>query len=252
MKLPAAYLDAVTAQLRQIADTQMPAIERAAEWFAAALLAERWIYLFGTGHSHMLAEELFYRAGGLARIVPMLYPPLMLHQSASDSTRVERNPETVARLLEIYPLAAGDVLLVASNSGRNVVPVELAMRVRDRGVKTIALVNREHGAAFPSRHPSGKRLAESVDLCIDNRGVAGDACVDLDVPGPGSDCPRRIGAASTVTGAAILQMIACGAVEIAVRNGWNPELFASSNAGGHDQSRNDRLLEKFGGIVPHL
>ncbi len=48
------------------------------------------ILLFGTGHSHLLAEEGHYAVGGLANVVPMLESSLMLHQSSILSGKLER------------------------------------------------------------------------------------------------------------------------------------------------------------------
>jgi DNA-binding MurR/RpiR family transcriptional regulator len=38
------------------------------------------IYIFGCGHSHIFAEDVFYRAGGIAPVRPIFIEPLMLHQ----------------------------------------------------------------------------------------------------------------------------------------------------------------------------
>jgi len=244
MNLAGKYYQAVKGQIEALGDSQMTQIETAAGWFAEAMNAGRLVYVFGTGHSHMLAEELFYRAGGLARVVPMLHPPLMLHESASNATRAERDPNIVAELLERYPITSGDLLVVASNSGRNSCPIELAMAARERSVRTIAVLNAEHSAKWTSRHPSGKRLGDVVDLVIDNCGVEGDACVPL--PGSG----LSVGATSTVTGCMIMQMIACRATEMLNASGSQPELYQSSNA-DHDQ-RNAAIIASHKQANPHL
>ncbi|MEM7232267.1 MAG: SIS domain-containing protein [Planctomycetota bacterium] len=244
MNLASQYHAKVSEQLREIAETQTEAIEQAASELGRTIVEGHWLYLFGTGHSHMLAEELFYRAGGLHRIRPMLFPPLMLHESAYRSTEIERDANVVDQLLKDYPIGPDDLLLIASNSGRNAVPVELALRAMELGARVIALTNRRHAAAFPSRHPSGKKLSEVATLSIDNCGVVGDACV------PVPDHSLNVGAASTVTGAAIVQMIACGAVEFAVERGWKPQVFASANAG--QEAENDALVQDLLGTVRHL
>ena len=244
MNLAGKYYQAVKGQIEALGDSQMTQIETAAGWFAEAMGAGRLVYIFGTGHSHMLAEELFFRAGGLARIIPMLHPPLMLHESASNATRAERDPNIVAELLERYPITSGDLLVVASNSGRNSCPIELAMAARERSVRTIAVLNAEHSAKWTSRHPSGKRLGDVVDLVIDNCGVEGDACVPL--PGSG----LSVGATSTVTGCMIMQMIACRATEMLNASGSQPELYQSSNA-DHDQ-RNAAIIASHKQANPHL
>ena len=244
MNLAGKYYQAVKGQIEALGDSQMTQIETAAGWFAEAMNAGRLVYVFGTGHSHMLAEELFYRAGGLARVVPMLHPPLMLHESASTSTQAERDLDVVEELLKQYPMSGGDVLVVASNSGRNACPVELAMVAKERSVRTIAVLNSEHSAKWASRHPSGKRLGDVVDLVIDNCGVEGDACILL--PGSG----LSVGATSTVSGCVIMQMIACRVAEMLDASGSQPELYQSSNA-DNDQ-RNVAMIASHKQTNPHL
>ena len=46
--------------------------EKASQLLFETIKNGKNIFLFGTGHSHMLAEELFYRAGGLVNIRPIL------------------------------------------------------------------------------------------------------------------------------------------------------------------------------------
>ncbi len=244
MSYAESYLSTVTGQIEAIQSSQKEQILAAGQQFADVLCRDGWIYVFGTGHSHMIAEELFYRAGGLSRIRPILIPSLMLHESASASTAVERDPKVVDQILAQYPVEAKDVLLVVSNSGRNPVPVELAVRVQERQTPVIALVNARHSASVKSRHQSGLKLGDIADLVIDNCGVEGDACVEL----TGSN--GKIGAASTVTGALIVQMIACHAIEIATKAGWPAEVFCSSNAAS--EGRNDEILERYRGIIDHL
>ena len=244
MNLAEKYFQTVKRQVDAVGSSQMAPIETAAGWFAEAIGGGRLVYVFGTGHSHMLAEELFFRAGGLARIVPMLHPPLMLHESASAATQAERDPDVVGELLERYPVSGGDVLVVASNSGRNACPIELAMTARELSVRTIAILNAGHSSRWASRHPSGRRLGDVVDLVIDNRGVKGDACVPL----PGSDL--SVGAASSVTGCLIMQMIACRATEMLYVAGAPPDLYQSSNA-DNDQ-RNAAIIANHKQTNPHL
>ena len=103
----------------------------------------------------------------------------MMHKEAIEATYLERRKGLAEEILSHYPIEAGDVLLVASNSGRNAVPTELAMLGRERGLKTIAITNLTQSLAWPARHPSGKRLCDAAELTIDNCGVDGDSCLDL-------------------------------------------------------------------------
>jgi uncharacterized phosphosugar-binding protein len=238
------FVSVARSQFDRVAVTQRPAIEQAARWVAAALGKGRFLFAFGTGHSHMQAEEIFYRAGGLARGIPMLEEPLMLHENAIEATYKERESGYAARILSEYPIGADDVLVVVSNGGRNAVPVELALEARARGVRTVAITNVEQSGRWPSRHASRKRLFEVVDVVIDNCGIDGDAAVD--VPG----FPHKVGPPSSITGMLIINLIVVEAIEQAVRAGVEPEVFISSNTNG--DAHNDVLLEKYRPFNKHL
>jgi len=238
------YYTLAREQFERVYTTQRAAITQAAEWVGEALAKDRWLYAFGTGHSHMLAEEVFYRAGGLAHAVPMLDTNLMLHEKAIEATYVERREGYAAELLKHYPAEAGDVLIVASNSGRNAVPIELAMLGRERGLKVVVLVNLTQSRAWPSRHPSGKRLADVGDVVIDNCGISGDACLEL------SGMPSLVGPTSSITGMFIINSLIVQGIENALQRGRAPEIYISSNTNG--DSHNDVLLKKYKSRIRHL
>jgi uncharacterized phosphosugar-binding protein len=193
----------------------------------------------------MLAEELFYRAGGLARVDPLLIDNLMLHESASLSTEIERQPGLAERLLDEHPMNAGDVLIVVSNSGGNLVSIELAQRAQELDVYVIALTSMRHATSAKARSHGGPRLHEIADLVLDNHGVVGDAAVSI----PGID--RRVGATSTVVGAALLQALATETVALLVDEGIDPEVFSSSNTAGGDEI-NRVLLDRYRNQVKSL
>ena len=233
-----AYLTSARATLNEAAKLEIDAVTRAAAHICESLKAGGMVHTFGTGHSHMLAEELFYRAGGLARVDPILIGELMLHESASRSTEIERQPGLADAILRDHPMAAGDVLIIASNSGGNAVAVELALRARELGVFVIALTSLRHATSAKARSGTGVRLHEVADLVLDNHGIVGDAAVAI----AGSD--RRVGATSTVVGAALLQAVAVEVVALLVDQGVDPEVFASSNTAGGDEI-NRVLLDRY-------
>ena len=154
------YLARVTALLQEVLDTQWDAIALAAEAVAGALQSGREIHAFGSGHSHMLAEELFYRAGGLVDVRPILFEALMLHANAPLSTRLERLPGLASEILEDHRVSRGDVLLVFSNSGRNQVATELATEARDRGITVIAITSLQ---PLSGHEPAGRLAAALRD-----------------------------------------------------------------------------------------
>ncbi len=222
------YLHDVAGLVSRLETAAWPDIEAGAILLADALEAGRVIHAFGSGHSHMLAEEMFYRAGGLVRVKPILFEGLMLHASAPLSTALERLPGLAAVILDDHPMAEGDVLLIASNSGSNAVITEMARLARGRGVRTVAITSLEHATSAAAREPGNERLHELVDVAIDNGGVVGDASVDI------AGMPTRVAPTSTVAGAAIVNALVAETVERLIARGAKPEVFSSSNVAGGD------------------
>ncbi len=238
------YARVVEEQTRRIAVSQRAAIETAGGWLADGLARGRHLFAFGTGHSHMIAEEIFYRAGGLVRAIPILDEPLMLHENAADSTSKERETGRAERILGRYPVGDGDVVIIASNGGRNAVPIELALGAKARGARTVAITNLTQSLAWPSRHPDGRRLADVADAVIDNCGVDGDAALKIDGIG------TAVGSTSTVTGIFIVNLIVLVAMEQAAQRGTPPDVYVSSNAGGDEH--NARMIAEMKPVSPHL
>jgi len=222
------YLATTSDLLQRLVDQEWPNIAAAAELVAAPLERNGTIHAFGSGHSHILAEELFYRAGGLVRVRPILFDGLMLHVSARLSTSLERMPGLAAALLDDHPIAAGDVLIVASNSGRTAVASELAVAARHGGASVIAITSLRHATSAAARASDAVPLHEVADVVIDNGGWVGDAAVQID----GFD--QRVGPTSTVVGAAIVNAIAAEATERLVARGIVPGVYTSSNIEGGD------------------
>lgn len=171
------YGPAARALLDRIEATQGEALEKAAGYVFASLKAGGVLHVFGSGHSHAVAEEAFHRAGGLVPVNLIQEAFLTPLTAPRKSGRLERVSGIAAVLLEASGARAGEVLLVISNSGINAVPVEMALEGKGRGLTVIALTSLAHAQATPSRQASGKRLFEVADCVLDNCGEVGDAAV---------------------------------------------------------------------------
>lgn len=237
------YMDAVRALLDTIAGRESEQIILSASAIADALRADHMLYLFGTGHSHMLAEEGHFRAGGLAPVVPILSSSFMLHEGAAASTQFERTSGVAQAVLSRYTVEKGDVIVIFSNSGANAVPVEMALAAKERGLTVIAIVALEY-AATVKPGVSGKKLADVADIVIDNHGVPGDALVDV---GGG----LRSGAASTITGAFILNAILTTVAALLSEGDDPPPIYISANMPGAAQ-HNAALIQRYRQRNPHL
>ena len=239
------YYGKVVDNLSRVFTAQREAMEQAARAIADAVERGGMLHTFGTGHSHMIAEEAFYRAGGLVPVSPILDAGLLFGDGAVKSTFLERVEGYAGEVLSRYQLREGDVMLVASNSGRNAVPVEMALLAKEKGLTTVAITSVSHSSSVESRHSSGKKLMELVDIVIDNGGVPGDAVVD--VPG----LSEAVGATSTVVGCAILNSVIVMAVEILVARGNHPPVFVSSNLDGGDAA-NKGWIGLYGSRIRNL
>lgn len=238
------YIQNIQALIQRAHDTQLASINQAGTIVANTVMRNGFVYTFGTGHSHMMAEELFYRAGGLARIYPILEDALMLHNGAIKSTEMERLGGYAELILQRYECTDRDCLIIASNSGRNAVTVEMVHAARQRGMPVIALTNLKHSKAQESRHVSGKKLYEIADVVLDNQGCLGDASVLI------PEIERSIAATSTSLGAMLLHAVIISAVEQMLAKGHVPEVFSSSNLDEGDAINNEILARYRAHVKP--
>jgi uncharacterized phosphosugar-binding protein len=238
------YRDRIVSILDGILETQSDALDAARTAVADALARDRLIHVAGSGHSHLLAEEVFYRAGGIAAAQAILDEDLMLHKGAERSTMFERESGRAATVLGHYRLTPGDVVFIASNSGRNAYPIELAMLARDAGATTIAITSLAHARAVDSRHKSGKRLFEITDIVLDNGGAYGDG--SLDVPGQAG----RMGPTSTIAGVFLLNTIIAEAVAELAGRGITVDVYRSANTDNADGAKAmiDRWKDRIHGL----
>lgn len=218
--------------------TQRDAVKEAGDVIYSALKAGGRFFVTGTGHSHMLAEEFYTRAGGLALVIPILPTEFLLHEHPLKSTVVERLSAYAPVVFEVYGLQKGDVLLIASNSGRNGLIVELALEAKARGLTVIAITSVRGTSAQTSRHSGGKKLCDVADIVLDNCSVEGDACCSIDESG------QRMGATSTIAGAYLVQQLSMAVAAAFLANGEQPPVFQSSNVDGADAG-NRELFRRF-------
>jgi uncharacterized phosphosugar-binding protein len=218
--------DSVLKPAKLAVEHEGSAIASVAQRVADAIVNERKVFTFGAGHAQFFALELFSRAGGLP-----WFQAISLEDIRSDKRDAwvqmrdslpERDPANAAILLDYVGVKPGDVVLIASNSGRNGAIVEMALECVQRGVFVAGFTSVAHSQAFPSRHPSGKRLLEIADVVVDNHCPVGDATVDI--PGVGTAC-----ASSTASYAVLAQMLNRGVIESLVNRGFPVKATVSGN-----------------------
>ncbi len=235
------YFELAMQNIETVMETEGQTLQQAAQWVADSIKDDGVLHIFGAGHSMLMAQEVSFRAGGLAPVNPILDINYSLMGNAPTAgTALERMEGYAKLVLDRYDLRPGEVLIVVSQSGRNPGPVGAAMEAKARGLKVIALTSLAQSSQAKSRHSSGKRLFEVADLVIDTHVVPGDAAVEI-----APELPKT-SPLSTVVCAAILQALVAEVAQRLHEQGLEPPVWTSANVPGGDK-RNLELGKRYGG-----
>ncbi|MFE5405274.1 SIS domain-containing protein [Streptomyces sp. NPDC056580] len=235
------FFDAAIGLLQRVREEESGAITAAAALLADTVASGGRLFAFGAGHSSLAAQDVVYRAGGLA-LMNLLAVPGVVGVDVTPATlgsALERVDGLASAVLDTSPLRAGDALVIISLSGRNALPVEMAQGARARGVKVIGVTSVAYASETASRHSSGTFLKDHCDIVLDSKITVGDAELTLDT------IPAPFAPASTVVTTALMQaVVATTAADLADR-GIEPPLLRSGNVdGGHDW--NARVMTEYG------
>lgn len=211
-------------------------IKKAAKVLFDTFLKDGIVHIFATGHSHMFAEELFYRAGGLVPIDPVLVPILMQHEGPIRSTKMERLTGLAQNIYDSIDKKEDEPFIIVSNSGINCVPVEMAELAKKDGRTVIAVTSVKASFSSTPRTISQKRLCEVADIIIDNHIPMGDGVIESEY--------GKIGAASSIIGSYIAQSLVLEVINLYQEKGMIPPIYQSANTIGGDE-HNKHLYEKY-------
>ncbi len=240
------YVKTVAAALDRLIESQRDAIGRAADMMTDAVQAGRSLFAFGASHSFIVAEELVYRTGGLMLINP-IYPHGMnlSVRPMTMTSKLERVEGLGRELLLGSPAREGDVLIIASTSGRNAVAIDMALGARERGIGVIGVTSLAYSSAVTSRHSSGKKLLDLCDVVLDNGAPHGDAAVRV------GGFRQPVGPLSTVLGCALVNALVVEVAAKMLERGLEPPIYMSANLDGGDDY-NDRLLALYRDRIHYL
>ena len=230
--------------LEDMFTTQGEKIEQVAGWMADSIATGGVVHLFGSGHSHLVAEEVFHRAGSLMPLNPMLDINLTFLGSVN-ATLLERNPGYARVVIGSHDIRKDEVVIVISNSGVNPVPIEAVLEAKARGARTVAITSDVHYADAPSRHESGQRLADVADITLDTCVPWGDALVNL----PGVEQP--VGGISSIAGLALITAVVVETTQQLLDRGIDPPVIPTMNLPGGDE-KIEALIEAYGKRLPLL
>ena len=230
------YLQNIQTLIGQLVDQQIPQIEQAAETITQAIADGHSLFGFGCNHSLLPVLDIYYRAGGLMLVNPVIAPGLLLDLRPPTLTSKMEQLEGYGKIaLATAPIKAGDVLIIVSVSGRNAVPVDAAVRAKELGASVIGVTSKAFSDSVTSRNKLGKKLIDVVDIVIDNLVPPGDASLSL----PG--VPTKFAPVSGVSSIAIMHALIAETIERLVARGITPPIYLSGNMEG-GAAYNDRML----------
>ncbi len=240
------YFDTVISQLKRVCAEQGENIRTAASKVVSTVVSGNRIYFFGCTHAGILSQEAFYRTGGLAVINPIFPPGLTCDVAPITLTSALERQNGYGKIIaDSVGFNRGDMLFIHSVSGRNSVPVELALESVLRGVYTVAITNMDYSVKSVSRHSSGRRLFEAADLVIDDCGIFGDAAIHVE------GFSGLVSPTSTVTGAAIVNAVCAESVQLFVEAGVEPPVFMSANIDGGDEY-NAKIMNRYKDKITYM
>ncbi|MBA2174207.1 SIS domain-containing protein [Halobacillus locisalis] len=223
------YLNEVRKKMQEMEEKEQERLNVLSQLIADRLGSGGIIHLFGCGHSSLLAQDAYYRAGGLVPVRPILIEPLMLHQGGQCSSAFERKAGFVESYLMKEDIREGDVVIVISISGRNPAPIDAALYCLQKGADVIGVTSLDYAHTQTSRHPSGKRLEEVTDYVLDLPIPVGDATLRLE------GLEQAFSPMSTVLGSALLQDLFSRTIKQLHQSGCEVPIFKSGNVDGSDE-----------------
>ncbi|HHY35126.1 MAG TPA: SIS domain-containing protein [Firmicutes bacterium] len=223
MQYASIYFDMIQKLLAKTWNSQKEAMQKAVDVMTACAERGGLIHVFGCGHTQILVEEVWFRAGQPSFISPIFDQGLWPHNAPHKGSALEKLEGYGRLIFESHDAKPGEVIIVLSNSGRNAVPIEVALEAKKRGLTVVGITSMEYSTRVKSRHSSGKKLYEIADIVIDNGGPEGDAIVQI----PG--LKQKAGPCTTITNAAILDAMLVQVVANLVARKGSAPVFVSAN-----------------------
>ncbi len=231
------YFSAIETLMKKVFHEEQQSVEKIAAEITQRLSRGGIIQLFGCGHSHLIAEESFFRAGGLVPVQPIFVESLMLHKGATQSSANEKDPEFIHTFAGQLDFRPEDTIIIISTSGRNSVPIDVAYKAKECGAYTVSIQSLQYnGAEQSSKHESGNRLEAVVDDILNTHVPVGDGLITTE--------GISYGPASSVIGNTLLHAAFSRVSEMMIESGIEPPVFKSGNLDG-STAHNERMIATY-------
>jgi uncharacterized phosphosugar-binding protein len=237
------YTSAVELLLQRIKQVNASEVSLLAKRLVEVVDGGGLVYVFGSGHSSILVEEAFHRAGGLIPVYPIMADFLSPRTTPKISGKLERLEGVAPILFARSGAKKGDMMLIASNSGINAAAIEMATECKKAGVLSVAFTSLSHSKSAQSRHSTGKKLFELCNHVLDNQCPNGDALADIG--------GIKVGAGSTIANAYLYNWMISEACVVWKNTGKTLPIYQSANISGGD-AHNEKLEAQYKSRIPLL
>lgn len=236
------YFKVMEEIVEKIETTQQEAIGRAAALLADTTQKGGIIYGFGTGHSHLVTDDAFWRAA-----TPANYCAL-LEQSATGSFEITKSYEIEniygigKKIVDYHRITPKDCMIIISNSGNNIEPVDAALRAKEKGIPVIGITAVEYSSYLKTKHRDGVKLKDVADVVLDNCSLIGDAAVEIE------GFPMKVGSTSTIPNVYLQNAVLVEMVDILVKRGFRPDVYYNGHMAFMDENcanHNQELVDKY-------
>lgn len=236
------YFEVMQEVVENVLNTQEANIMKAAGILTDTTKNNGIIHLFGSGHSSLIAEDVFWRAATLANVHAIFESAVAGINEVTKTSKIEKLEGIGRVILEYNRVQPPDAMICISNSGNNAATLDVALGAKERGVPVIAITNVTYADELTTHHSSCKKLKDVADVVIDNCSLYGDAAIEI----PGFS--QKVGATSTIPGAFIVSALLVQTCENLVELGIQPDVYYNGHLAYEDPTiklHNEALVDKY-------
>lgn len=236
------YFETMQQVIDKVKTTQRDNIKKAAEILAKTTENGGIIYGFGTGHSHLVIDDAFWRAATPANYCALLEQSATGSFEITKSYFIENTYDIGKMVVDYHRITPNDCMIIVSNSGNNIAPVDAAIRAKEKGIPVIAITAVEYSDFLKTKHRDGVKLKDIADVVLDNCSLIGDAAVEIE------GFPMKVGSTSTIPNVFLQNAILTEMVDILVKKGFTPDVYYNGHMAFMDENcadHNDKLVDKY-------
>lgn len=242
MKAYEKYFEVLGDTVNKVLEKNRDSIMKAAELLAKTTMNGGIIYGFGTGHSHLVVDDAFWRAATPANYCALLEASATGNQEITKSYYVENTYGIGKLIVDYHRITPNDCMIIISNSGNNIAPVDAAIRAKEKGIPVIAITAVDYSDYLKTKHKDGVKLKDVADVVLDNCCTIGDAAVEI------NNFPMKVGSVSTIPNVYLQNSILTQMVELLVEKGFEPDVYYNGHLAFMDENcadHNDKLVDKY-------